>query len=117
LENELGKLRKKYEGQKLDEKMLLIRKSLGDFETSLKSLMNTFSCNYCVEVVQECVRLEECGHIYCKKCKAGYEPNCGECKVKSKARADKGVGESVSKAEYMKILFDTIKDDIDKISL
>jgi hypothetical protein len=49
---------------------------MGDLDTSLKTLMNTMSCNYCVEVVRECVRLE-CGHIYCKKCKAGYEPNCG----------------------------------------
>jgi len=38
--------------------------------------MNGLSCNYCMEVVKDCVRLE-CGHIYCRKCKGGYEPNCG----------------------------------------
>ena len=68
-------------------------------------------------MVQDCVRLEECGHIYCRKCKAGYEPNCGECKIKSRAKPDKSISESVSKAEYMKILLNTIKDDIGKISL
>lgn len=49
-------------------------------------------------MVQDCVRLEECGHIYCRKCKAGYEPNCGECKIKSRAKPDKSISESVSKA-------------------
>ncbi len=95
----------------------MIKSTLADFDLSLKTLLNTFACNYCVEVVQDCVRLEECGHIYCRKCKAGYEPNCGECKIKSIAKPDKSISNSVSKAEYMKILLNTIKDDIDKITL
>ena len=33
------------------------------------------------------------------------------------ARPDKSLSQSVSKAEYMKILLNTMKDDIDKISL
>ncbi len=67
--------------------------------------------------MKDCVRLSECGHIYCAKCKAGYEPNCGECKKKGTPHGDKMIDDSVSKAEYMKILLNTIKDDVSKISL
>lgn len=43
--------------QKVEEKLALVNKSMNDLDSSLKTLMNTLSCNYCVEVVRECVRL------------------------------------------------------------
>ena len=70
-----------------------------------------------MEQVSDCVRLRECGHIYCRKCKAGYEPNCGECKKASIAVPDKLIDDTVSKANYMKIIVNTVKDDLSKISL
>jgi hypothetical protein len=108
-------MKKAAKNQRIEEKVALVHKSMADLDTSLKTLMNTMSCNYCVEVVKDCVRLE-CGHIYCKKCKGGYEPNCGECKKKGNATSDKMIDDSVSKAQYMRILINTIKDDLSKIS-
>lgn len=108
-------MKKQAKSQRVEEKLALVARSMGDLDTSLTTLMNTMSCNYCVEVVKDCLRLE-CGHIYCKKCKGGYEPNCGECRKQSRPVPDKMVDESVSKAQYMRILVSTIQDDLAKIS-
>jgi hypothetical protein len=110
-------LKLKYEGQKIEEKLALLKKSMAEFETALKAIGNSLSCNYCLEPVKECVRLKECGHIYCRKCKEGYQPNCGECKRSSQEMADKVVDSTVSQSEYMKILINTVKEDLSKISL
>ena len=72
LKERLNNLKEKYEGQKIEEKIILVNKTILEFESSLKAVLNTLSCNYCVEPVKECVRLKECGHIFCKKCKGGY---------------------------------------------
>jgi hypothetical protein len=114
LYDEIEDMKKAAKNQKVEEKLALVSKSMNDLDSSLKTLMNTMSCNYCVEVVRECVRLE-CGHIYCRKCKGGYEPNCGECKKKGNPNNDKMVDDTVSKAQYMNILINTIKDDLSKI--
>jgi hypothetical protein len=115
LYDEIEDMKKAVKSQRVEEKIALVNKSMADLDTSLKTLLNTMSCNYCIEVVRDCVRLE-CGHIYCRKCKGGYEPNCGECKKTGIARPDKMVDDSVSKAQYMNILINTIKDDLSKIS-
>ena len=108
-------MKKAAKNSRVEEKVALVNKSMGDMETSLKTLMNTMSCNYCVEVVKDCIRLQ-CGHIYCRKCKGGYEPNCGQCKKKSNPIQDKMIDDTVSKAQYMNILINTIKDDLSKIN-
>lgn len=100
---------------KIEEKLALVGKSVADLETSLQALLNTLSCTYCVEVVKDCVRMD-CGHIFCRKCRAGYEPNCGECKKKGTPTNDKLIDETVTKGMYMRILLTTIKEDISKIS-
>lgn len=41
----------------MEEKLALICKSVADLDTSLQALANTLSCNYCIEVVKDCVRL------------------------------------------------------------
>ena len=71
LYDEIEDMKKAAKNSRVEEKISLVNKSMGDMETSLKTLMNTMSCNYCVEVVRDCVRLE-CGHIYCRNCKGGY---------------------------------------------
>ena len=101
--------------QKVEEKLAIVNSSLGDLDTSVKAMMNALSCNYCMEVVRDCVRLQ-CGHVYCGKCRGGYEPNCGECKRASEPTPDRMIDDSVSKAQYMRILINTIKDDLAKIS-
>jgi hypothetical protein len=94
--------------------LALLIKSAEDMETALKALLNAMSCNYCVQVAKDCVRLE-CGHIYCRSCKGGYEPNCGECKRKGVATADKVVDNSVSRAEYMQALLSAMREELSKV--
>ena len=57
LYDEIEEMKKAAKNSRVEEKVALVNKSMGDMETSLKTLMNTMSCNYCVEVVKDCVRL------------------------------------------------------------
>lgn len=41
-------MKNKAKSQKVEEKLALVSKSMGDLDTSLKTLTNTLSCNYCV---------------------------------------------------------------------
>ena len=52
LTDQLKYLKEKYEGQKIEEKLHLISKSISEFETSLRAIGNTLCCNYCVEEVK-----------------------------------------------------------------
>ena len=57
LYDQIEEMKKAAKNSRVEEKVALVNKSMGDMETSLKTLMNTMSCNYCVEVVRDCVRL------------------------------------------------------------
>ena len=111
----ISEMKRKEKEQKTEEKLSLIKKSMAEFDESLKAIFNSLCCNYCMEPAKDCVRVEKCGHIYCKKCSEGYQPNCGECNAVGDVRSDKIIDSTVSKTEYMVILLKTVKEDIGKI--
>ena len=69
-------MKKKNNEYKIKEKAAGLEVKLNNMEESLLAMENCLNCNFCVELVKDCVRLQQCGHIYCKECRDGYTPMC-----------------------------------------
>lgn len=52
-----------------------------------------------------------CGHVFCKKCKEGYEDVCEECKKGGNVVQDKMHDQTVVKLNYMQMILVSVKED------
>lgn len=57
------------------------------------------------------MKLIPCGHVFCKKCKAGYEDVCDECKKSGNVVPDKQHDQTVTKLNYMQMILVSVKED------
>lgn len=75
------------------------------------AIKNHISCAHCCELPVDSVKLVPCGHVYCKKCKEGYETLCEECKRSGDPMPDKQHDQTVAKLNYMQMILVSVKED------
>lgn len=88
----------------------VITKEVDKLVFASDSMETNISCGHCLTVIDDPIVCIPCGHMYCKSCTEGYQPNCQECGGPRGNLSWPVISELSGKIVYLKQILQGIKN-------